>query len=499
MTAFTPGMYSFPLPHFLWIPAVALGVLLLFRVLYRLVGLPAALITSLLVLAGTNYFHELFFGSVDETAWLFFLYLAVIGLSFGKKHTPGWLTLLIIAPITWLIFRLRPEGIFILLFPLMALLLQPGTGERKPMSFKEEGLKTGYLVMVVFSCFFLWHFSFFTSRMGLYSLGRFAGIHFLWAPVHIHEVLFSIKSGWLVYTPVVVIAFAGYYFLAERNRPLYLASFLFVLTGLLSVSTRWLPWHDRSPGNPELVSTWAALCLPLGFFVGWMWNRGKAARMALLAGSVVLAALNLFQTWQFQRRIIVPERMTAAYYCAVFGKASVTAGDSLLMEPPLTGHVDSIPQGLKITCRTLETFGFETPDPGYGTSVAGRAMHSGRYGLVLNPQRQYSPGLLAPVGSLSDRDSCWIRAEGYVYCNDPGGMAGFLVVTCLRDGKPFKYSVTDLQGPNFEPGRWNRAAMTYRVPFPAAPGDMLQVYFMNYGKKEFFVDVITIELCKAGH
>jgi hypothetical protein len=499
MMAYPPGLPVFSTLFIPWILAVAAGILLMARILSRHVSMLATVITSLLILAGTNYFHELFFGPRNETAWLFLLYLAVTVLSSGQKWTLSWPGLFLFAPLTWLIFRLYPPGMFILLFPLMALMLQPGTGEWKRASFTKEGLKMGFLVLIFISCFILRQFPFYAGPMGV-DFASFARSHLLINPSEIHRVLFSVKNGWVIYTPLVLAAFAGYYFLAEANRPLYLASFLFFLINVFSVSTRTLPWYDRSLGNPALVSTYAILCLPLGFLVDRTWKQGLPARIVLVAVSVMLITLNLFQTWQFERRIIVPERMTGSYYCAVFGKTSVSGADSLLLKPVVASNADSIPAGLHVSCKSLESFDFEHPDAGYGTSVAEKAAHTGKYGLVLNEGHGFSPGLQVPLQSLAGGDSCWVRAGGYFYyTGKPGEIKGYLVITCVRNGKPFKYSVTNLMDPEFGPDRWNRVSMTYRVPFPAGPQDLLQVYFMNYGKKEFFVDDIAISLCKAGN
>ena len=44
-----------------------------------------------------------------------------------------------------------------------------------------------------------------------------------------------------------------------------------------------------------------------------------------------MIALNLFQTWQFEKRIINASRMSKEYYWAVFGNTSIPKGAEKLL------------------------------------------------------------------------------------------------------------------------------------------------------------------------
>ncbi|HNY02190.1 MAG TPA: hypothetical protein PKG48_06375 [Bacteroidales bacterium] len=316
-------------------------------------------------------------------------------------------------------------------------------------------------------------------------------------PVNLHRVLFSLQNGWLVYTPMALAALAGLSFPGRKNIPFFYTAFLFVVILLLFAGSD----IDRQfPGRlsfPPMTASWAVLCVTLGYGVQKVLEKPMPVRMLLLAVAGALVVLNLFQTWQVSRSVLVPGRMTASYYRAVFGRISPDSSDRRLLKPISAGLSDTLPGDTRIPCRRLAFYDFE-PAPGRNDpSRPAKAARTGKAGMVLNAEFQYSPGLSLPVSQLDAGDSAWIVATGYIFFSCPNReLKASLVITCLHNGKPYKYRVTDLANPPCAPGRWNRVTMSYRLASQAEPGDLLQVYFMNYGREEMFLDDMEIKLCK---
>lgn len=395
----------------LWILSIALGLFFLWKLLSHFFEKPVLWLTILLILFGTNYFWLIVFAGPTTNAFLFTLFLAIILLTVSWQKKFSWL-------------------------PLVAML--PG--------------------MVIISF--------------LFAPGM-AGFPIL--PANIHRVLFSAENGWLTHTPLVIFALAGFYFLAEKNRTLFTAAFLVILIDLITVAGNPTWQFENCFGYPNLVETYAVLCLPLGYFIQWAWTRSMMSRILVLVLSGLLILMNLFQTWQFQKLILHAEIMTEKYCYAS----------------------DTIPNEAWVAYSRIANFDFENPMPECESFRLERAAHNGTHGLLLNAQRQYSPGLTIPITKLTQRDSTWIKPSGYFFftCKNSFNKV-FLVITCTHLGTPYKYKVSDLSAEKYLPNHWNKVEMSYLVPFPVDPGDLIQVYFMNYGGEECFIDDVEINLCK---
>ncbi|MEI7663630.1 MAG: hypothetical protein WCK34_15590 [Bacteroidota bacterium] len=490
-----PGFTNSPL-LLLWILSVIAGILLLYIVLSRFFKTPVILFTASLLIFGTNYFQQTFLAGPVASAFLFPLFLAIILLTLEWQRVRGLALLLLMIPVMTAIAFLSAPGTMVILFPIMAVMQEGDTEEGIKFTVKGRVGLILFLTVLVTSCFILRQFSWFSDPGGRFYYGDVAGANFPIVPANIHRVLFSFRNGWVIYSPLVVAAFAGYYFLAEKNKTIFIPAFLFLLVSMVWAASSPDWWFAGAFGYPRLVETYAILCIPLGYFTRWALDHGRPVRVIVLLVAAILISLNLFQTWQFTRKIIFPQRMNLAYYRASFGKTTVSQGRQRLMEPPGPGISDSMPVEIRMQCCRVANFDFEQRMAGYEPFQLTRAARSGNFGLALNNRLRYSPALERPVKQLTSRDSCWISATCFFFfdCRNADNRV-FLVITCIHRGIPYKYRTTDLTAGRFHAGIWNRAEMTYLLPFTTEPDDLLEVYMMNYGEQECLIDDFEINLC----
>ena len=462
---------SFAPPLFLlWVVMAAAGFFLLWKILSQYFERPVTVLTFILVLFGTNLFWQIVFAPPGAHIFLFTLYLLMILLTHLWQKNMHWLPLVAMLPVMIAIAFLHAPGIFMMLFPAFEWSGDPKSLDEMNVKFRKDRVQLVFLAGMFVICLILMQFSWFNGPGEIFYYWDATAADFPVLPANIHRVLFSAQNGWLVYSPLVIFAIAGFWFQAEKSRALFLASFLFLLVSLGSAASNPAWSFPESFGYPNLIETYAVLCLPLGYLIRWGWNRNRQARIILLVLSVTVVFLNIFQTLQFRR--------------------------SARVEPSSTVLTDSIPQKPWLKCSRIASFDFENGDD-HDPFRLKLAARSGNYGLLLNGQHRYSPGLTSNLGQLTDRDSSWINASGYFLftCKNASSKV-FLVITCIRKGVAYKYRVTDLSAGRFHPNQWNRVTMSYLVPFPVEPDDLLQVYFMDYGEEPCFIDDIEIDLCK---
>ncbi len=429
--------------------AAILGILLMWRVLRFFSGFRLALFTLLLVWTGSNLAAMVLLPGAPARLLRLDLYLVLLLAGLHLKERFRWAPLLLLAP-----------GI----------------------------LAAGFLARLLPAC---------TDPSSWLYFGSPPADPFSLNPANLHRTLFSWQNGWLIYTPLAFVALAGLWRTAATDTPLFYTVFLSLVLLLLFAGSSPEEYFPGQFSHPALAEAWAVLAIPLAHLAGATAKKPGIARYLLPVLTGFMVILNLFQTFQFSRSILVPGRMTGKYYAAVFGRTAATAGDRHWLKPPAAVFSDTVPGSSWLRCKPLATYDFETPAGNRESFRLAKAARTGSSGMVLDPSNAFSPGIDLPLDEWVPRDSAWIMVSGFFRfrCLNRDLKAS-LAITCVHDGRPYKYRTTDLARREFLPGRWNRVNMSYLLDVQAAPGDRLQAYFMTYGPEEIFIDDLEFTLCQ---
>lgn len=143
------------------------------------------------------------------------------------------------------------------------------------------------------------------------------------------RVLFGGEKGWFIYTPITVFFIAGLFLM--RGRSWKKSVLVFTLLNLWIV----IAWHDWHYGGSysarALVQSYPVLALPFAVVVERVLaTRWKYIFLPLCA---YLIAVNLFQIKQYNNGVLHYDRMTFAYYKAIYLNSHVTDEDRKLMGP----------------------------------------------------------------------------------------------------------------------------------------------------------------------
>jgi hypothetical protein len=135
------------------------------------------------------------------------------------------------------------------------------------------------------------------------------------------NVLLSYRKGWLIYTPVMILAVSGFFFLWKANRKLFWPVLLYFLVNLYVVSSWGLWWYGGSFGMRALIDAYGVYSLALAAFSAWIFNH--RSRIFQLAYFVVLAVFvyhNIFEIRQYHSGAIHYVSMTKEAYWDSFGR-----------------------------------------------------------------------------------------------------------------------------------------------------------------------------------
>lgn len=157
-----------------------------------------------------------------------------------------------------------------------------------------------------------------TTGNYLYNPTTSETFHFL--RPQIMEGLFGFRKGWLVYTPVMLLAIVGLFFINDSLKKWRQAIIAFELVNVVVVLSWWCWWYGKSIGHPAFIDGYALMAIPMAAFINQVSVSTNRIRFPILILSVFFIWLNIFQIFQYDRQSLHPDSMTGNLYIRQFGK-----------------------------------------------------------------------------------------------------------------------------------------------------------------------------------
>ena len=437
-------------------------------------------LTILLLFFGTNLLANTIFNIAGIHSQLFFLYTIIILFTIRWHENQTWKNILPIAFATGLVIITRPTDVICLLIPLLW-----NVFDKKSFKAKFELLSSHLPQLIVSTAIVcaigslqMVYWKIFSGHFLIDSYNNPAeGLDFLFP--HLYGVLFSFRKGWFVYTPLMLVAMAGFIVMWHRNRKVFTALFTFMLLDIYLVSCWSCWWYAVSFSQRAFVQAYVVMAIPLGFVIQYF-NESKT-RLKLPFYFVVLAlvSLNIFQTWQFEEQIIHGSRMTKAAYFANFFKTNADDCDTqlLLIERNASGI-----ECMDSTRKYVEKFVTEK--------------NFGENGFVTDSEASFTPALEIPYKNITQNDHAWLRISCTAMLLDSSATDnGLLVVTFYHKGN-YKYRTFPLPE-NMPIGEWCEFEVSYLTPEVRTPKDPLCVYFWNTTGKPIAVKRFAVWASEA--
>ena len=132
---------------------------------------------------------------------------------------------------------------------------------------------------------------------------------------YVAPFMWSYKTGWLVYTPMMIFALIGFYHLFKQNRKLFIICFFFFLP-FLWVAFSWKIWdYGGCIGQRTMVQAYPILLFPLAYFIDWVFTKKKWLQVPVFALGLLFCVFNLWLTQQAHNEgIFRAGHMTKAYF-----------------------------------------------------------------------------------------------------------------------------------------------------------------------------------------
>ncbi len=485
----------------------------------------------LLVALGTNFFNYTTFDAANAHAWLFCLMALLTYLTIRYHEQPSLKLAVGLGTCLGLAALVRPTEILYAIIPLLWGVGNVTALRQRLVFFKNNftHLLVAGLVTAAIGFIQLAYWKYVSGHCFVYSYGD-QGFSFLHP--HFVDVFFSYRKGWLVYTPLMVFALVGFWFM-RRPRPqpltpkgeptwgssvvtssnlqfrgvddlgsplevrgsvthqspitnhqsLITSILLFFLLNTWVVCAWDIWWYGGAFGQRAMVQSYPLLAFPLAALLS-----SAVSRWPLAVGRVLLAgcvALNLFQTYQAHWGPWEADAMNRAYYWRIFAKLKNDPWDRLLLDSKEAFS------GEKKDVKTLYAADFEAVTDTLGMSRA--FAHSGSWSLAASPAVEYSQNINLPrPADLEAGD--WLHISGWFYGEqleyDSWRMPQLVVrfekagqVARERALRPFRV---------MQPGQWLEVGMDIRAP--QKDFDTIKIFVWNAGSRAgMWVDDLKIE------
>lgn len=168
---------------------------------------------------------------------------------------------------------------------------------------------------------------------GSYVFNSYIGERFYFNNPHIIDGLFSYRKGWLLYTPLMVLAFIGIPLLWKSNRVFLMGITVYLFITIYLAFSWWAWWYGASFSQRCMIDNYGLLAIPFAQTVYFL-GKNINLRPILIGILVILIPFNLFQTYQYQYYIIHWDSMTKEAYWASFGKITMPNNYNTLLKEP---------------------------------------------------------------------------------------------------------------------------------------------------------------------
>jgi len=309
-----------------------LGLFLLRNFLIKFYSEKVTAITLAIIFFGTNLFCYVLSASEMTHGHLFMLFSALLLTTYHWYQNPTYFKSLLIGLIIGLSCLIRPTEILVSF--LFVFWMTGSLSELKVrMLFLFQSYK--HLLLMAFIAFLFWipQLLFWKLKTGTYLYFSYPGERFFWNDPQIFNILFSYRKGWLVYSPLIVLGFLGFFFMkteTKKTRP-FLIAFFVITIYMLSC---WWDWgFGGSFGGRGFVQYYALLALPIAALTQYIFeiNQHKIIQaIQKIFFFIVFSGIcmNIGQTHQFNLGLIRYDSMSKKSYWTVFNKYNLSPAEN---------------------------------------------------------------------------------------------------------------------------------------------------------------------------
>lgn len=480
--------YSFPFQLAVAIAAifyVLIGLDQLIKLLRKMgVSEPIQAVTILLIFIGTNLYHYALNESSMSHAYSFSMVAIFLNQSHNVLHGKNRRAVLwTFLALTMVIFLRPVNAVVVFALPFIAGSWKNFTDGLR-FTFSQKSMIFGgafAFALVLFLQLLMYKLC-----TGKWINDSYSGESLNLLKVHFSNVLFSWRKGWFIYTPLMIFAVVGIFFLPSRFHRW--AFFVFLMINIWVIAS-WQCWsYGGCVGMRPMIDTYAMMAVPLAFVLHRMFQKWKMLISIPLIGFIVV--LNLVQIYQYKWGILPYDETTFSIYKKIFFKTDLSY--MWLFQPPAIVE-RTLPPGS--TPRGTISENFEPDTSGaLNRFVTTDNVFAGKYAMKLDTSEvteimcvnvyDYIPAEL--------NHKAWVVIKAKVFLTSDR-MNARMGVSFRSNGEQYGINTPPIYGFVESYGEWQD--FTYAIHIPVPPGaDLEMCCFLGHDKTTMtYADDVTLE------
>ena len=472
---------------------VILAFLIIMLTLRRRFSDSVSAITILIIGLSTNLYHLCVYHAPFSHTYLFFWYTLLVFLTIRFYESFQRRYVLLIGLVCGMITLTRLTESYAVLIPLLW-----GINSRSDVTERLKLLwrfilplaAAGFImILCLIPQSLYWKVS-----SGHFLYYSYPGENFDFLHPHMLDGLFSGMNGWLMYSPVMLLAVVGIGFAARRRDASFIPLVFFMIVHCYVIYSWWCWFYMGSYGSRPMTEAYPLLSIPLAYTVEWFWQ-DWLKKIILMLISALCTFQVMIQTYQTDQGIFNSELSNWRYNLVTFGKTKIDYEESIVL------NTDEFQPHHPVLVKVLNENDFENPaTEGSDTSVSTsghRSMH------VIN---EYSQSFKISLSDAGAKPGQWIKAS--INClakentNDVWHLSQLVIADTHVDAT-LKWKGVGLQNKidnprhairHFAVNKWGRVYFYSQIPEGMAPEDMISVYVFHSAGPAIYVDDLKVEL-----
>ncbi len=467
------------------------GLLLLYASLLQWFTKKQSLVTVLLIALVTNLLYFSLFNTGMVHGYLFFLYALLIFSTIQFYAKPNFKKASVLAILCSLIVVIRPTEILCLFIPF---LYGCGTLPEVKIRFtfwlkKFKWVLAGAVIAIViaFPQFLYWKY-----QTGFWLYDSYPIEHFNFLRPEILNGIFSFKNGWLIYTPIMLMALVGLFFIKKKVPQLaYSIVIIFVLH--VYIIYCWWSWqYVNGYGSRPMIQIYPLLSFALATVIAMVSKQKWFIQLPFVLFILICTVLNWVHLLQMEAGTLLTEDGTYNLYKASLGKFTSTRKMMYAYDNNLP-YADTVG---KEKLKTIDFTSFEEKDAAFADSVK---VYAGKKSQHLTTQEF---GITFSINGTEKviEKGMYLQFKLWMWLPENHGLYEnvLMVITKEAYGKTELWNSIRVENKNPDTGgysfwwgkqqTWVPVDFTMKIEDDVSPNTIFKCFVWNPRQKEIFID-----------
>ena len=298
-----------------------LGLWFFRLILLRYFSDRVAALTILGICLGSNYLEYASITGAMTHNNLFALYALLIYLVIRFKENPTTKLAIGIGLLVGLASLTRPTEVIAVLIPLFWGVSYPFKSGIKAKWKFILAHKIKYCLIFLFAGLIgMWQLIYWKYVSGDWFVYSYGKEGFDWFSPHLEDCFISMKAGWLVYSPLMILSLIGFYFLFKKYKSIFPVISIVSFIAIYIVISWQTWWYGGSLGQRALIQYYPLLAFPFAACVEQM-TKAKWSQILLSLFFVSFIYYNIWLTHQVHRGgLVFVSQMRRTYFWSVVGR-----------------------------------------------------------------------------------------------------------------------------------------------------------------------------------